>query len=77
LLGGNDGAGRFRIVYGRHQRVGRRAHVPRRHLHQDEADAATVDFTNTGEGKALQPGRCHGIVGRVEQPDDRWTHARG
>jgi hypothetical protein len=51
LLGGNDGAGRFRIVMGNTSGWGAALKFRGVSLHQDDADAATVDFTNTGEGK--------------------------
>jgi hypothetical protein len=51
VLGGTNGDGRFRIVMGNTSGWGDALTFRGVTLHQDEADAATVDFTNTGEGK--------------------------
>lgn len=51
LLGGGGGAGRFRIVMGDTSGWGDALKFRGVTLHQDEADADVVDFTNTGEGK--------------------------
>lgn len=51
MLGGADGAGRFRIVMSDTDGWGANLTFRGVTLHQDEADAAVVAFTNTGEGK--------------------------
>jgi hypothetical protein len=51
LLGGPDGEGRFRLVMADTAGWGTPLTFRGVTLHQDEADAALVAFTNTGEGK--------------------------
>jgi hypothetical protein len=51
LLGGPEGEGRFRIVFSDSSQWGVALTFRGVTLHQDEADADTEAFTNTGEGK--------------------------